>query len=82
MKYEAEQQDLESALHPPINPEHTSTARQAQPLRAESQSTQRSLSPWSRKRSHLPRGALRQTAKTWASEKVSSEKKLTVRIHT
>lgn len=82
MKYEAEQQDLESALHPAINPEHTCTAHQAQTLRAESQRTQHSSSPRSQKRSHLTRGALRQTAKTWASEKVSSEEKLTVRIHT
>lgn len=42
MKYKAEQQALESVLHPLINPEHTSTAHQAQPLRAESQRTQHS----------------------------------------
>lgn len=53
MKYEAEQQDLESALHPLINPEHTSTARQAQPLRAELQRTQCRLGPEREATSHV-----------------------------
>ena len=56
-----------------ISPEHTSTARQAQPLRPELQSTHRCLGP---EREAAPTWALRQTAKTWASKKVSSEKKL------